>query len=164
METLEQLLTRTKYQSCLDTRDRIYAILSLARKEDIIGIELDYLKMTEDVYKDFVLRYMEHSGTLRLFNFCRQRNDRCALILPSWVPDFSIPHLVQDFPCLRNATGCSKQGSNFDPAGNNLTVYSVFVENVKHITSAISSSARLPEILAVCRTWASQREFRGLNM
>lgn len=68
-ETLEHLLTRTKYHSCLDRGDRIYALLSLACKRDIVGIRPDYVKEPKDVYRDFVLSYTKNLGTLRLFNF-----------------------------------------------------------------------------------------------
>jgi len=66
---LEKLFIRTRYQSCLDPRDRIYALLSLVYKEYQININPDYSKPVEEVYKEFVLRHMEHSRSLLFRRF-----------------------------------------------------------------------------------------------
>ena len=51
--SLIDLLYYTKYAQCSDERDRVYAIMSLA--DDVLGLEPDYSKNTEDVFKSVIL-------------------------------------------------------------------------------------------------------------
>lgn len=83
--------------------------------------------------------------------------------LPSWVPDFSTPHLIKDFPFLRNVTGCPAQRHDFDPAGDRLKVCRVIVRTIEHVALAISTSARLSEILAVCKASSFPKKFREVE-
>lgn len=70
-ETLEELIFRFRNLHATDPRDRIYALLGLAR--DKISFSVDYHKSTLEVYRDFV----HHAIT--------QQNSLDIILIP-WAP------------------------------------------------------------------------------
>jgi hypothetical protein len=91
-ESLNSLLEFTKASKCLDERDRVYALLSMAEthKQDL-GIRADYSKTYYEVYKDAVVKYATNLKDLELFSTIdpSRRFEGKA----SWVPDWSKPRL-----------------------------------------------------------------------
>ena len=83
------MLSRFRKLLASDPRDKIYALLGLAK--NTLGIKPDYGKSVSEVYTDFSRSYINHSRNLDLLTQCQWRiglqegrfND-----LPSWVPDF----------------------------------------------------------------------------
>lgn len=70
-----------------DSRDKVYAFLSLAK--DLNTIIPDYNALPQDVHTDLVRRYVEKDGNIEII--CTHHRGRNSLTLPSWVPDWSIP-------------------------------------------------------------------------
>ncbi len=152
-EQLDTLLTRTRYQSCLDPRDRIYAVLSLVHKEYQINISPDYSKPVEEVYKEFVLRHMEHSRSLLFTRFCLPQSKRNIQTLPSWVPDFSASGLLPGLIKSASASGKSELDSRYNARDNSLRISGVLAGSVSNVSVSMPNAARVIEILAVANAW-----------
>jgi hypothetical protein len=103
--TLSILLQRYHEQACLDTRDRVYALLSLAR--DCSGIIPDYTQKRVDLFfrlKDIVHEYSILRGALGLYvDEIKYRADELSMLsigagagtwddLDNVLPDFSDHH------------------------------------------------------------------------
>lgn len=155
-ERLDKLLIRTRYQSCLDPRDRIYAVLSLVYKEYQINISPDYSKPVEEVYKEFVLRHMEHSRSLLFTRFCLPQSRRNISSLPSWVPDFSASELLPNLIKYANASGKSELDSRYNERDNSLRISGVLAGSVSKVSTSMPNAARVIEILAVANAWTPQ--------
>jgi len=108
----------SKYASCADPKDRIYSTLNLASLcilRQNFGIIPDYSKTKEQIYYDFVQKYIIRVGELNMLNLCNLQNS--SPNLPSWVPDFSVINhkaLLSDI----NASGRSEACAYFSAAGN----------------------------------------------
>jgi len=74
---------------CSNPKDKIYALMGLA--ENNWEVEPDYAADTLDVYMDFVIKSIEETKTLDIFNSVDKdhRKPTCAGYWPSWVPAFS---------------------------------------------------------------------------
>lgn len=83
---INTILELTKTSQCTDSRDRIYAILSLIG-DNRIQIQPDYTKSPEMIFTDAVKHVFEKTNSLNLLSSCELNPKR--LDIPSWVPDFS---------------------------------------------------------------------------
>ena len=83
---LEDLLKNARAAQCSDDRDRIYAVLNLTGGK--LGLESDYSKTTEEVFKSVVLGYASTQKDLSLLGQCEMRQNKRPSV-PSWVPDWA---------------------------------------------------------------------------
>ncbi|KAH9904764.1 heterokaryon incompatibility protein-domain-containing protein [Xylariomycetidae sp. FL2044] len=88
-EDIDLLVAATAGQKTTDPRDKIYGVMSLGDPRRW-RFSIDYGKSMAEVYTDFVLSEIEHSGRLRTICLLQHtfHADRDA-DLPSWVPDLS---------------------------------------------------------------------------
>lgn len=95
--SLGVLLDVTKDASCLDPRDRIFALLSLLDQDMQSRIVPDYKKSTREVYKEVMLQLFEvnHQESPRLLSMVEVRNEIPES--PSWVPRLDLPRLTSPF-------------------------------------------------------------------
>jgi hypothetical protein len=85
--TLGHCLIQARNTICKDPRDKIYALMGIADDGFTLGIEIDYSKSVEDVYKEAVYKMFKSvHGVDILCHASGAKN----LDLPSWVPDWSI--------------------------------------------------------------------------
>jgi hypothetical protein len=85
------LLTRSKAFDATNERDKLYALLGLARDATSLPT-VDYSTPWELVYQDFAKAIIEQGRTRYLFNNAGLRNS--SLDLPSWVPNWRhLPYL-----------------------------------------------------------------------
>lgn len=94
---LESLLISTRFSSCLDPRDKIYALLSMvADKKNIPRV--DYGLSVRDSYvnvaKYWVETNLRNTDNLSIF-FSSVQTANPLHRLPSWVPDWSTPPVAQ---------------------------------------------------------------------
>jgi hypothetical protein len=83
-------LRKTAWCSCQDPRDKIFSILGLMPEEEkSIGIRPDYTLTKTEVYQNVVLKLFETTRRLDVLLNCEMRNT--TSMLPSWVPDWSVP-------------------------------------------------------------------------
>ena len=92
-DNLDHILERSRSASCSDPRDKIFAVLSLARKDDTHGLDPDYSKPAEAVFQDLVLHYAFNLQSLNILTQCELRDDTGGMKLPTWVPDWTVPRL-----------------------------------------------------------------------
>ena len=89
--SLETLVDLARFSDTSDHRDTVYSLLSLARDATVLSIssqidvlvDPDYSKTVLDVYSDFILHCIHHSGSL-------------DILLPPWAPLQSTTHVVRD--------------------------------------------------------------------
>lgn len=87
---LVQLLHSTRSSSCLDPRDRLFAMLDLASAGRKLGIQPDYTKAVSEVYRDFMVSDCRAWSSLRIIENCDTLDAKAwSNDLPSWVPDWS---------------------------------------------------------------------------
>ncbi|KAL8707627.1 MAG: hypothetical protein Q9220_007365 [cf. Caloplaca sp. 1 TL-2023] len=85
---LEKLVATFASQEASDSRDYIYAMLSLADQVDAGHIIPDYRKSTREVYTDFAIALLEKLNRKRILNLA-QLSASSSINTPSWVPDWT---------------------------------------------------------------------------
>ncbi|PVH81319.1 HET-domain-containing protein [Cadophora sp. DSE1049] len=146
---LERLLDSTKKSLCSNPRDRIYAVLSLLHKHDPIAEAIipDYSRSVEEVYTKLTLSQIQTSGKLRLLSLCTFRNPKSTLNLHSWVPDLSIPNLLESI-LNSNASGLSTHendpGLDYHDSKKSLKIRGCVAGVINEVLTPIEPSARLP--------------------
>lgn len=88
--SLNTLLSVSRNSDCSDPRDKIYAILSLAKNytngyEPKFDLKPDYTKGAGDVYKEVTVRNLTQLKTLKFLTHCELKEHKFDV--PSWVPD-----------------------------------------------------------------------------
>ncbi|OCK81312.1 HET-domain-containing protein [Lepidopterella palustris CBS 459.81] len=91
-KTLLQLLRRSHSFQSTDARDKIFALIGMARDREDLGIEPAYHKPARDIYIETAVKILDTESTLDLLSSVR--GDK-QIDLPSWVPDWST------FDCMR---------------------------------------------------------------
>jgi hypothetical protein len=101
-EHFSSLMNTTMTSKCTDSRDRIYALLSLLDAAGSgLGVEPDYTKCVFEVYKDVALRRLLDASDLEILCGIELQDE---LSRPknwsSWVPDWSTPRLTNPLELL----------------------------------------------------------------
>ncbi|KAF4633797.1 hypothetical protein G7Y89_g4314 [Cudoniella acicularis] len=112
---LERLIEQTKNCKCSDSRDRIFALLSLLDEEDrCCGIKSDYTKNVRDVYQNVTKGITAFRRDLSILGSAEMHEgiERG----PSWVPDWSRPRRTERLP-ISLASSCSWAISDFSSEG-----------------------------------------------
>ncbi|MCJ1403425.1 hypothetical protein MMC11_006648 [Xylographa trunciseda] len=84
---------------CNDSRDYIFALLSLINFGQPVSFEPDYTKDTASVYKDFATYCLRYSKKLSVLNLAGNyfSSEINRLHLPSWVPNWQANTLERPF-------------------------------------------------------------------
>lgn len=86
--SLLQILISTSYGGCSDERDRIFAVMGLAKGWSGKNTHWpDYHESVEDLFKEFAVAESHLSGTLNALS-CASGPSDLKGSLPSWVPDW----------------------------------------------------------------------------
>lgn len=120
------LILATKSSLCSDTRDRIYALLSLVSR-DQIDIKPDYTKPMKHVFQEATESHIRKSNSLDLLSICELHPKREKM--PSWIPDFSTPTEV-DRIIARHLTSTL---SRFPEIGGTLGAQGVQISKIKKL-------------------------------
>jgi hypothetical protein len=83
---LLSMLELTRSHLATDNRDKLFAMLSLAHKDERDLIVVDYNISVRALYISFARRYIEATGDLQIITLAHE-NDPANF--PSWVPDWS---------------------------------------------------------------------------
>jgi Heterokaryon incompatibility protein (HET) len=126
-QSLLVLLTRHSDIRTTDPRDRIYALSGMSLNTTIdqttderpgLDIKADYRADVEDVYRSFVVELITKTRSLDVLFTPRDPNCVSDLLLPSWVPDFTLPYhqifLLGGPGSKSMAAGASKCHPSFD--------------------------------------------------
>lgn len=96
---LLDLLQSARGCSAGDPRDKVFALFGIVLSPATFGLEADYKKSTAAVFTEIALYLIRKTGTLNVLSHCQR--ERPTIELPSWVPDWSLPH----GPLLKHLVG-----------------------------------------------------------
>ncbi|KAK3387845.1 heterokaryon incompatibility protein-domain-containing protein [Podospora didyma] len=97
IHTLEDILCVSYGLKATDPRDKIFAMLNLARREFIQDIKPDYTIPAPDIYLQTMMSIFARGTSFSLLGYCGLALPRPLFEaenrkrLPTWVPDFSTP-------------------------------------------------------------------------
>ena len=89
---IEGLLTMAREANCFDPRDRVFAILGMAKPidQDVAdGVAPDYTMTFEDIFANLFEKITNRSKSLLLLIYCETARD--STYRPTWSPDWSTP-------------------------------------------------------------------------
>ena len=85
--SLEDIIYQTQGSICSDPRDRVYAMLGLSTSGSTSEIKPDYSQSISQVYRDAVIKQLEHFGDCKILQSCE--HERSQTKMPTWVPNWS---------------------------------------------------------------------------
>lgn len=143
----------SRHASCADPKDRIYSMLnlmSLDAHRRSLGIIPDYSKTKEQVYHNFVQRYLLIVKSLRVLQLCELQ--KLSPNLPSWIPDLSVPRSTAGINDV-HASGRSEYRAYFSAAGKCLHLVGVAGGTIEYVGQSIPDAAALSVVISICRAW-----------
>ena len=136
-DLLDEILENTKFASCSDPRDKIFAVLSLAHKQFTRGLDPDYSKPAEAVFQDLVLHYTFTLQSLNILAQCELRDETGGMNLPTWVPNWTVRRLSEP---IRSSACCLNSEPRVryqDQDGTVLAATGVHVAVVKSVQTLL---------------------------
>ncbi|CZR51400.1 uncharacterized protein PAC_01275 [Phialocephala subalpina] len=146
------LVNWTKRMRCYDPRDRIYALLSLLHQDEATKIVPNYSSTTEQVYTNAILNNIESNKDLRILEICDFAKTNSKLVLPSWVPDLSVPNPLEPMTPWCPA-GISAAEYRYGEANGVFRVRGRNVCVINYVATPVPISASIAEALAICYAW-----------
>ncbi|MCJ1397675.1 hypothetical protein MMC11_000871 [Xylographa trunciseda] len=142
-QDLLQLMQATRRYQCSDTRDRVFAALSLQSEEDRISIPIDYNQTVNAVYIDTAKRIVLGQQNLRTLEYITEERDLESLALPSWTPNWIDQNLNGRDPfegnlakkLKFNASGCPFFRPEFTGCGKILLARGKIIDTVETLAS-----------------------------
>ncbi|KAI9856597.1 MAG: hypothetical protein M1813_008857 [Trichoglossum hirsutum] len=142
---LLEILSRYRTRQATDSRDKIYALLHLAKdfREAIFTsspslIRVDYGKAIEEVYQDVAEFFVSKTQCLNFLSHCR--TSQRLSCLPSWVPDWSdtseTPYPLK--PSIYSTAGSSTADAYVN--GTKLTVKGIRFDHIVRLGSPCSAA------------------------
>ena len=112
-ETLQLLLQKCQSMASTDPRDRVYALLNIARDRETLGIIPNYELSVANVYVDVAARILKSDSHLDLLSSV---NGKKSVPLPSWVPDWTQNgySLLEATVAVRNGIYCASGETTSD--------------------------------------------------
>jgi len=90
LQLILQVLARYRSREITDPRDKVYALMGLAKDVRDVGVEgltysiqADYGKSVAEVYRDTTLFALLSTSSIEILSHCREGQETFA----SWVPD-----------------------------------------------------------------------------
>ncbi|CAN9214094.1 unnamed protein product [Alternaria alternata] len=137
-----ELLGQSRSRQCLDMRDKIYSLLSLAPPQLAARIEPDYTISYQDVYKKFCLSYMHITARLDLLPLCgNQRSAETCATFASWILDLSSAPRKTVRPGVMQAAANSRSQYTYVPP------HRLDVTGIRH-ARVVTRSASIPPDIA----------------
>jgi hypothetical protein len=147
--SLVRLLQEFSHRQASDDRDKVYGLLSLAKKQQKARIDLDYSGNVLDTYRNTALALIKTEASLACwFGDQRRKNHRN---LPSWVPDWSTAFDLGDRNRMEHLdSDCyeANHGWTLTIADTETSYWSaVSIDMERLLDSLAGQSGRLPESL-----------------
>ena len=95
LQSLNDLLYKTRHCKCSDDRDRVYGLLNMINGSFPARILPDYTKTTQDVFLTVMMDRLNNLQSLSLLTLCYLRDS--SPNLPTWL-DCSVPPNVYQLP------------------------------------------------------------------
>ncbi|PMD26404.1 hypothetical protein NA56DRAFT_698587 [Hyaloscypha hepaticicola] len=153
--TLVELLRACRARHCVDTRDKTFAVLSLASDAEELQIRADYNVSTPELYTKVAATIIQNAQSLEILKSAGYRKPSD---LPSWVPDWTtdrvtVPLDMNDFLFVKNAkkstymfsTGGKSEFSttiNADAYSEVLSFRGTIVDQLSCLTEVICAKTR----------------------
>ncbi|KAK0117365.1 hypothetical protein ONS96_013195 [Cadophora gregata f. sp. sojae] len=104
---LLESVVSTRYFKCTDSRDVVYSLLGLGGDVDQYGNSLipDYSLSVEEVFRKFVTGCILEKGSLYPLSVPSTPPRSGAMVLPSWVPDFTCLEATNPLIRMRMGNG-----------------------------------------------------------
>ena len=96
--TLANLLYDYRLCQASDPRDKVFALVGIAREQGEAAYTLDYSKNVLEVYRDLASHLIIHERNPNVLTICALPIVGASLHLPSWVPDWSRPLEINATP------------------------------------------------------------------
>ncbi|KAF2808142.1 uncharacterized protein BDZ99DRAFT_464040 [Mytilinidion resinicola] len=111
--TLLDLVLLTRGFECTDPRDKVFALVGLAKDVESTDWEVtpDYSRPTEDVYKLFALWSITKRRDLQVLALTPDPLMPPTLSLPSWVPDLKRSNKADPLPVMPNLLSAASEAS-----------------------------------------------------
>jgi hypothetical protein len=113
--SLNLILNATRIRRCLEPKDKIYGILSIAGDMISRQIAPDYTERTNvaDVYREVVELYTLQTQRLDLLASCEYSDNKSTENLPSWVPDMNSARQTETLLPFQLVSGVSGAEATF---------------------------------------------------
>lgn len=151
MSLLDILEETRMYESTLPS-DKIYAMLPFALESD--GVVVDYALQPEQVFTHMAVELLNNKQSLDILCHCMLHTSPSKLILPSWVPDWTVQGWVEPFRSRKlntKAAGDSKIRLSIDNDNRILSISGKMLgkvaalESTKTITLSPGQQADVPK-------------------
>lgn len=153
---LNFLLAMTSRMNCLNPRDRLYAIRSLAFPEVRSSIIPDYGVSVEEAFRDFTIRLIGADDYgINILTRCLLRNNPSTLQMPSWVPDFSSPNDTLSYFGFR---ACGRSKFHGVVTNESLQLQAVKLATITTLLPPLQAGYTNTEIIEACRSWEASCE------
>ncbi|KAK1756483.1 heterokaryon incompatibility protein-domain-containing protein [Echria macrotheca] len=103
-----RVISALRDKKCSDLRDKVYGALGMAPPGFAARLLPDYSLSVGEVYRDFVLSYMEHTGRLEHMEYTFPAENTIMPPVPSWVTDFSSEHHRSSCSYQQHSSGLSR--------------------------------------------------------
>ena len=137
-DSLFDVTLDNSYGGCTDSRDKLFAMMSMATGRDAYDweVSLDYTLTAEDLYKRFAIWDMIRNRTLRVLSCASTTSQDPELMpsLPSWVPDWT-RILNRQLLIRANATSMFSAGMSKD-----MVVWFSNDKSLVHVEGAVIDS------------------------
>jgi hypothetical protein len=131
-----------------DPRDKVFAMLGVARDGEKVGIVPDYNEPAESVYTNVAIRLIQVYPTLDLFSSVYVDKDK-SIPLPTWVPDWStfpespyepfVNHPILPRYGLNRASADSPSHFEFSADHTQLSVKGAIIDHISHVDDKIAA-------------------------
>ena len=149
--SLSLLLCVTRWFLATDARDRVFALIGLARNNGAISVQPDYSKTTSEGYRDVTGQLIVQEQSFSLLTLVEDIS-QCDKehSLPSWCPDYSSPQRLQrlvifGYPMGRirySAAGLMTASTRCEPGSPVLTVKGHLADEIQTVSTSSFSDVR----------------------
>ena len=140
---LEGLLDMSRSLQATDPRDKIIALLGMAKEaEDGMAVDCirpDYGKSVQQTYTNVTGTFIAN-GSLELLSSIGSAERRQIKSLPSWVPDYSSKHHNGSFAAGYEAAGGTPVSATWSPGSEELRIKGEVVDIVTSVSSYAGGS------------------------
>ena len=105
------LLGLSRGRKCSNPRDRVYGLLGLAPPTFARKIDPQYSLPIGDTYKALCVAHINYVHRLELLQDCTL--DPNQIVMPSWVPDWSMPRMTRNNANWQFASGASRSWTRY---------------------------------------------------
>jgi len=157
--SLNLVLNATRIRKCLEPKDKIYGILSIAGEMISRQITPDYTERTNagDVYREVVELYTLQTHRLDLLASCEYSDTKITENLPSWVPDMNSARQTETLLPFQLVSGVSGAEATFTGDHLRAAGLGVGVVDIVHDPFSHDNERAFQDLRDLYSTWNMDR-------